>query len=222
MATYWAYIFRAPLRADLPADLAADLAGLFGKGPFRDIGVYLSEDGADISGPCLGPDTNYDGSRFFGVTDNSMEGGELRLSVSTSNLERDADGEGEDGLTTDARGTRLDVLLRFLSRVTAGEPGEVVGSMRTEWDDPFHAHPLIRCADGWIRKVYTEPDLSHASGGDWWGGDTETVDLPARIPVEFIRIRDACELVAELDCKGLRNRFRTVDGTLAPRGIAST
>lgn len=152
MSTYYSYYFQAPL-ADESILTGEEFCELASKediyfdvtsGPIHNVSTI----------PYFGPSTEYDGPDF------DFEGleiadGILKIGVFASNLRRPQNDEPDDiqgppGLT------RLEFLFAFLSRTTTGEPGEVQGTYGDEYGDYHHGHPIIRCADGRIRVLYTQ------------------------------------------------------------------
>jgi len=215
MSTDWYYRFRSKLRPELTS---LDLDEIVERAPGAlgqvDIPTHLMINDDDAPGPVMGPGTRHDAARFAGFAGAMSEAGELRLAIWCQNLER-APGEGAEGLTELGAGTRLDVLLGFLSWASVGPAGEVTGCIASEHTYLGHADPLVRCADGRIRLAETEPRHVEA----WLGQDEapEIADIPPVIPVEFIMPHRGWR--TWLDGAGLRRRFLSLDGSLAPRTI---
>ncbi len=201
-ATCWNIQVRARLRARLDPRLASDLRALLGDpaepGAHRAahpltrympdaFASPLADDGC-LAGPGFGPGLAYDGSRFAGLRGAGVVEGFLLLGVRARGLERemvDVRGGQEIGLGPSG----LTALVDFLTRVTEGPRGEVVGRMGT--DRHSHGCPVLRCGDGRVRLVHT---MGHAGHGGR--------PLPDLIPVAYVEARD--EAVADLDEDGLR------------------
>jgi len=209
MSTDWAYRFRAPLREELRG---LGLPGILGMAParLRDVDFPSHPPDPDRLGvPGLGPFASYDTSRFEGIEGISTDDGEIRLGICTQNLGREPF-EDDEGLTQDAEGTRLDLLLSFLAWATIGAAGQVVGCIAHEGTEYGHAHPLVRCADGRIRVAVTEP-RPHAGHWIWMHDTPEEALVPEVIPCDLIRVTHGSW--AEIDCDGLHGRFLPLDAT---------
>ena len=219
MSTGWNYQVRARLRADLDERLLADLEGLIGNaggGPDalalprsrHPLPVYLPyafamplEDDTFLAGPAFGPGFAYDGTRFEGLSGARIDGGLLRLGVRAVGLEREVtDGLGADGI--DLAPSRLSALVDFLSRVTDGPSGEVLGRINNDYHT--FGHPLLRCRDGRVR-------LLHTMGLP--GPGRHAVPLPELIPHFAVEVRD--EAVADLDEDALARWLAASDDAFA-------
>ncbi|MCV9963884.1 hypothetical protein OIU34_18570 [Pararhizobium sp. BT-229] len=138
--------------------------------------------------PSFGPNTEYDGPSFdhWGL---QVDNGVLSIGVFASNLEREDDHEEDaDGIKPPSKGTRLENLLRFLSSVTDGEPGEIQGAYSAErWDYETHAHPIVRCGDGQLRVAPT-PVTPQDDGRNPWHSseDGRKVSIPDILPDDLV------------------------------------
>lgn len=214
VATGWNIQVRARLRTRLDPRLMADLrallegsAGTPGSGrPAHPLTAYLPDafacplqDDACLSGPGFGMGLAYDGSRFSGLRGAQVVGGCLLLGVRARGLEReivDARTGAEIGLGPSG----LAALVDFLTRITDGPRGEVVGRMGT--DRHAYGSPVMRCGDGRVRLVHTMGQAGPRGR-----------PLPALIPVTYVEARDAA--VADLDEDGLRD-WLAGDADVAP------
>lgn len=156
MSDYNTYYFKAPLNRSY-RDVHEFLAHAASEQVFFDLDSKPMPGSCDR--PSFGPETTYEGDEYdqWGL---DVRGGILSVGVFASNLERDDEPEGEDGIKPPARGMDLERILRFFSRITVGEAGEIQGAYSAErWDYEKHADPIVRCADGFLRVARTPVTL---------------------------------------------------------------
>lgn len=183
MSDYNTYYFKAPLNRRFE-----DPAGFRDHALSQGVCFDLTSGPMPLSSnaPSFGPNTDYDGPSFdhWGL---KIDDGVLSIGVFASNLEREDDpDEDDDGIKRPSTGTRLENLLRFLSSVTTGEPGEIQGAYSAErWDYESHAHPIIRCGDGQLR-VATTPVTPRDDGNPWSAYDGEKISIPDTLPDDLV------------------------------------
>lgn len=161
--------------------------------------------------PSFGPNTEYDGPRFdhWGLY---TKNGVLSIGVFASNLEREDDfEEDDDGIKRPSKGTRLENILRLLSSVTDGEPGEIQGAYSAErWDYEVHAHPIIRCGDGQLRVAETPvTPYDDGSNSRYSHDDGNKVSIPDILPGDLVSSGYSRAKI-ELDVDALIARFTPI------------
>jgi hypothetical protein len=208
MSDYHTYYFKAQLNRDFAdADTFRDFAD--SHGVYFDLTSEPMQSSSNT--PSFGSNTEYDGPSFdlWGL---KVENGMLSIGVFATNLEREDDHEeDEDGIKPPSNGTRLENLLRFLSSVTCGEPGEIQGAYSGErWDYDVHADPIIRCGDGQLRVAPT-PVTSHDDGCfPWRSQEEETrVSIPDVLPDDLVSSGYSGAKI-ELDIDELVARFTPI------------
>lgn len=204
MPARWNIQVRARVRADLDDRLRHDLHGLVGaSGAGTRTALVLPRSGhplplhvpnlfghaliddRTLEGPAFGPGVHYDGSRFDGLAGARIVAGELCVGVVADGLEFDVS-DGMDGLPYVPGVNRLAAFVDFLTVVSEGPVGEVVGRINN--DHHRYGHPMIRCDDGRVRVV-------HVSGLPSPG--ELVLLLPPILPVGDIQKRDSS--MADLD-----------------------
>lgn len=191
MSTDWHYAIDLPLKADVPHDGA----WMLDQPAFRYADIWRS-----VRNPFFGVGFTYEGRDYSDIQGINVVDGRLQVGAWVSNLERPL--YEDDGILVHAERTRMEVFFEFLSRITTALPGDVVGTICSEHDDMDHAHPIVVCADGIIRRVYTEPDMQ-TEGYGYFGVREEIapealIPVRNRIPVEAIE-RDGKHTSLSLD-----------------------
>ncbi|GJD87772.1 hypothetical protein BHAOGJBA_1277 [Methylobacterium hispanicum] len=206
MSTDWQWCVVARLKADLDDGRQAALEQLLSDARYR---ADIAEGGVPLG---FGEGTTFDAEYLDIPPGAEVFDGMLRILTSAQNLEREI---GDDeGIVRP--GTQLDELTGTLDRLLDGPRGEVVGWIRSEHHDWFHAHPLIRGRSGRIRMYLTRADPHDDPG---FGH----LDLGPR-PVLVPRILDVALLPEpaadrpEIDPAALVARY-SLDGTITPSAL---
>ncbi|MCV9964857.1 hypothetical protein OIU34_23470 [Pararhizobium sp. BT-229] len=156
--------------------------------------------------PSFGRDMEFSGEPFGSLSGFHVSDGILEFGCSAANLTWEQFDEDADGIHPRPDFTRLEAILVALSKITAGDDGEVHGVMGYDEHEEPNGWPVIRCSDGILRIAMTP-----SSGEGWQQDGWNRVAVPSVLPSGYVTASANRPYEVDLDLDGLKERLAPVD-----------